>query len=79
MAKPREIPSKCFKGAQILDTVGIGQDNTIFGRKIFHSSFLPIRFTICFGCSKEPSHLDGSFEYSQHMFSLKNKKLRTLI
>ena len=25
-------------------------------------------------CSKEPSHRDGSFEYSQHMFWLKNKK-----
>ena len=21
-----------------------------------------------FGCSKEPSHRDGSFEYTQHMF-----------
>ena len=25
--------------------------------------FLPIVFSICFGCSKEPSHWDGSFEY----------------
>ena len=36
-----------------------------------------------FWCSKEPSHLDGSFEYPQHMFWLRNKKnnfqLRTLI
>ena len=29
---------------------------------------------MCFGCSKEPSHLDGSFEYPQHMFWLRNKK-----
>ena len=29
---------------------------------------------ICFGCSKEPSHWDGSFVYPQHMFWLKNKK-----
>ena len=29
---------------------------------------LPIRFNICFGCSKEPFHRDGSFEYPQHMF-----------
>ena len=38
---------------------------------------------ICFGCTKEPSHRDGSFEYPQHMFWLRNKKnnfqLRTLI
>ena len=26
---------------------------------------LPI-FSICFGCSKELSHIDGSFEYLQH-------------
>ena len=38
---------------------------------------------MCFGCSKEPSHRDGSFEYPQHMFRLRNKKtnfqLRPLI
>ena len=38
---------------------------------------------MCFGCSKEPSHRDDSFEYPQHMFWLRNKKnnfqLRTLI
>ena len=38
---------------------------------------------MCFGCQKEPSHRDGSFEYPQHMFWLRNKKnnflLRTLI
>ena len=37
---------------------------------------------MCCGCSKEPSHRDGSFEYTQHMFWLRNKKnnfqLRTL-
>ena len=27
-----------------------------------------------FLCSKEPSHLDGSFEHPQHMFWLRNKK-----
>ena len=30
--------------------------------------FLSISLSICFGCSKEPSHQDGSFEYQQHMF-----------
>ena len=29
---------------------------------------------MCFGCSKEPSHQDGSFEFFQHMFWLRNKK-----
>ena len=29
---------------------------------------------MCFGCSKELSHRDGSFEYPQHMFWLRNKK-----
>ena len=29
---------------------------------------------MCFWCSKEPSHWDGSFEYPQHMFWLGNKK-----
>ena len=34
---------------------------------------LPITFHICFGCSKEPSQRDGSFEYPQHIFRLRNK------
>ena len=29
--------------------------------------FLSISLNMCFGCSKEPSHRDGSSEYSQHM------------
>ena len=28
---------------------------------------------ICYVCSKEPSHCDGSFEYPQHMFWLRDK------
>ena len=36
--------------------------------------FLSVNVNICFGCSKEPSHRDGSFEYPQHMFWLRNKK-----
>ena len=38
---------------------------------------------MCFGCSRELSHQNGSFEYPQHMFWLRNKKnhfqLHTLI
>ena len=30
---------------------------------------------MCFKCSKEPSHRDGSFEYPQHVFWLRNKKI----
>ena len=41
--------------------------------------FLPIVFNVCFGCSKEPSHRDGSFEYQQHMFWLRNKKIIFLL
>ena len=45
--------------------------------------FLSISLNMCFRCSKEPSHRDGSFEYPQHMFWFRNKKnnfqLRTFI
>ena len=34
---------------------------------------------ICFVCSKESSHCDVSFEYSQHMFWLRNKKIILLV
>ena len=40
--------------------------------------FLSISLNICFGCSEEPSHCDGSFEYPQHMFWLRNKKINFL-
>ena len=39
------------------------------------NNFLSTNFNICFGCSKEPSRGDGSFEYPQHMFWLRNKKI----
>ena len=38
---------------------------------------------MCFGCSKETSYLDGSFEYPPHMFWMRNKEnnfpIRTFI
>ena len=37
-------------------------------------NFLSISLNMCFGCSKAPSHRDGSFEYAQHLFWLRNKK-----
>ena len=36
--------------------------------------FLPNNLNMCFGCSKELSHWDGSFEYPQHMFWMRNKE-----
>ena len=30
---------------------------------------------MCYGCSKEPSHSDSSFEYPQHMLWMKKKKI----
>ena len=41
--------------------------------------FLPINLNMCFGCSKEPSHRDGSFEYPQHMFWVRIKEIKFLI
>ena len=37
--------------------------------------FLSIISNMFFWCSKERSHGDGSFEYPQHMFWLRNKKI----
>ena len=41
--------------------------------------YLTHSLNICFGCPKEPSHRDGSFEYPQHMFWLRNKKYNFLL
>ena len=48
--------------------------NKNFQHKIVNI-FLPISFSICFVCSKEPS----DFEYPQHMFLLRNKKFIFLL
>ena len=37
-------------------------------------NFLRISSNIYSECSKEPSHRDGSFEYPQRMFWLRNRK-----
>ena len=49
--------------------------STKFVQRYIVIIFLPINKKMCFGCSKEPSHVDGSFEYPQHMFWLRNKKI----
>ena len=36
---------------------------------------LSISLNMCFGCLKEPSHRDSSFEYPQHMFRQRKKKI----
>ena len=36
--------------------------------------FLSISLNMCFGCSRESSHPDNSFECPQHMFGLRIKK-----
>ena len=49
-----------------------------FQRKIA-TIFLPSNLNICYCCSTEPYHWDCSFEYPQHMFWLRNKKIGTHI
>ena len=46
--------------------ISLVQINKNFLRKNVNI-FLPNSFNLCFGCSKEPSHLDGSFEYPQYV------------
>ena len=65
-----------------LETTLIGPDKEFFLRENL-IIFLPINLNMCFGCSKELSDWDGSFEYPQHMFWMRNKEnifsIRTLI
>ena len=49
----------------IIWTKGQLSKNNLFKIAII---FLSISFNMCFGCSKEPSDRDGSFEYPQHVF-----------
>ena len=42
---------------------------------IFLSISFNICFNICLGSSKEPSHRDGSFVWSQHLFWLRNREI----
>ena len=60
------VPVETYKGGQGIPLF-LRQDKPNFERKIV-KTFLSVSLNICFGCSKEPSHLDGSFEYTVHMF-----------
>ena len=62
-----------------LDGNSIGLDKPNFFLHKIKNIFLPISFIICFWCSKEPSQSDGSFEYPQHVFRLRNKKINFLV
>ena len=64
----------CFEcNLLIITALTMGQLSQNNFRKIA-IIFLPIILNMCYGCSKEPSHRDGSFEYPQHMFWLRIKK-----
>ena len=54
--------------------IDIGLDKQKIERKIVNI-FLPISLNMWFGCSKELSHLDGSFEH----FWSRNKKIIFLV
>ena len=43
-------------------------------QRIIAIIFLSIKLNMCLGCSKEPYHRGGTFEYPQHMFWLRNTK-----
>ena len=64
---------------QIYETLLLSTQNTCLNRWVNVNIFLLISFNICFGYSKEPSHWDCSFEYPQHMFWLRNKKIKFFI
>ena len=64
----------CQSLPQSMEVKYIGLDkHNLLGKIV--NIFLPIIFSICFGCPKEPSQRDDSFEYPQHMFLLRNKKI----
>ena len=65
--------SNSWVGKFLLSVMHTGLDKQNFSAKNVNI-FLPISSNICFGCSKEQSHWDGSSEYPQHMFWLRNKK-----
>ena len=59
----------------IIPQVQIGNHFQRSCQRTILNIFLAVSFNMCFGCSKEPSHRDGSFEYQQHMFWLRNEKI----
>ena len=66
--------SETFWFSDTIITMYIGPDEKYSKNKI-GIIFLAISFDICFECSKEPSCQDVSFEYPQHIFGFRNKKI----
>ena len=68
------LSAKCNKPKTLrFKQVFIGPDKPKNKSKIV-IIFLSISLNVCYWCSKETSHWDGSFEYPQHMVWLRNKK-----
>ena len=59
-------------------TTGLDNKTNILSIKLDFFSYSAV-LTYVFGCSKEPSHWEGSFEYPQHMFWMRNKKNSVLL
>ena len=57
-SQPRKVSLEILNSGVILKTFTHASMNIC----------LSISFIISFGCSKEPSHWDGSFEYQQYIY-----------
>ena len=60
--------------SQVNIIIALVRVNIFFERKIVNIS-VSISFDMCFGCSKQLSHWDISFEYPQDIFWLRKKKI----
>ena len=56
--------------------IGLGQGFVYLSKIAF--VFLPISVNLCFGCSGEASHWDGSFEHPQYRFVLSVQRSRLI-
>ena len=56
--------------------IGLGQGLVYLSEIAF--VFLPISVNLCFGCSGEPSHGDGSFGHPQYRFDLSVQRSRLI-
>ena len=65
----------CIKFTLILPVFS-GLQIRVRNQKLF---FLFLNQNICCGCSKEPSHWDGSFEQPKQMLKLIDKKILAIL
>ena len=68
--KPGKLASLCLQRFSSIFETSV----RVHTRKII---FLFLNQNICFGCSKEPSRWDGSFEHPKHMLKIIGKKIFT--